>query len=607
MNINFSLAVIAAATCISMFLTGCGDSPEKNYEKAHEYLYVKEDLETGMKYLEKAAKGGHQKAQKELEGLKMLQKIHDEANNSNNKKNESNIQPQKTEEKNGQVKSNISVDDQLKDLRKTEVTLKNRAEKIIAAKYDSKHTFGEHTQAMRKAMNTISSLFQQSLSATDEKTKTKIVAQIQQQCVIAEQNAKWIEENAPLRQAILDFENDFIKGPLSVFLNADYSLRKEKTWQERGSTIINNIKNEGIQIDNLLDATEFKEAKTACQKSIPHLSESYTEIGEIAVEYSDSFVYKICLSVLSKLDPKQSEALEKKSSNRTDSLKKEIEKQIEERDWSNAEKTMAELIKQKEEIESYQQRIFYGALLSSISFNEKSLLTISVKDEKIIMASVQPGSFTMIDSFDTAYDIKLRSHTVKVNQKYYIGITEVTQGLRDAVTGSKSSKKNTPVSGISWNDAQEFCKTLNKLTEGTRPEGYVFSLPTDAQWEFAARGGTMSKGYKYSGSDTLEEIAWFSANSNLITHQVGTKAPNELGLFDMLGNVGEWCMDDYMESFRNHTEGDKPATGGSEKVIRGGSCRTANGSCNLSNRSKAFSYRGEPDVGFRLALVRAQE
>ncbi|MBR6240448.1 MAG: SUMF1/EgtB/PvdO family nonheme iron enzyme [Lentisphaeria bacterium] len=570
-------------------------------------MFVKDDFETGMIYLEKAAKGGHKKAQEDLEKLKQFQNIQGEANNSNNKKNETPIQPIKTEEKKVQVKSNISVDDQLKDLRKTEVTLKNRAEKIIAAKYDPKHSFGEHTQAMRKALNTISSLFQQSLSATDDKTKERIIAQIQQQSVIAEQNAKWIEDNASLRQAVLDFENDFIKGPLSIFINADYSLRREKAWQEKGAALLNDIKNTGIQIDNLLDATDFKEAKATCQKSISNICKSYAAIGEIAADYSDSFVLKICLTVLSKLDPKQCEALEKKSSNRTDSLKKEIEKQIEEKDWSNAEKTMAELKKQKEEIGSYQQRIFYGALLNSISFNEKNLLTISVKDEKIIVASVQPGSFTMIDSFDTAYDIKLRSHNVNINQKYYIGITEVTQGLRDAVMGTNSSKKNTPVSGISWNDAQEFCKTLNTLTKGTRPEGYVFSLPTDAQWEYAARGGALSKGYKYSGSDKLEEIAWFSANSNLITHQVGTKAPNELGLFDMLGNVGEWCMDDYIESFRNHTEGDKPATGGSKKVIRGGSYRTANGSCNLSNRSNAFSYSGEPDVGFRLALVRAQE
>ena len=357
MKKTLSLAFIAAATCISISLTACGDSPEKNYEKAQEYIFEKKDWETGKKYLEKAAKGGHKKAQEQLIAF---QDLSDEVNRAKKMGMEENSQPKNTEEKKELVKSNVSVDDQLKDLRKVEVALKNRAEKIIAAQYDSKHTFGEHTQAMRKAMNTISSLFQQSLSTTDEKTKAKIVAHIQQQCVIAEQNAKWIEDNAPLRQAIVTFENDFIKRPLSVFLYAELRLLKDKSAREKFSAIVKDINNTGVQIDNLLETTDFNEAKVACQKSIPNISESYAKIGVIALECSDIYVYNICQSVLTKLNQEQSAKLEQVLSDRITKLKQQIEQQIEKKDWSNAEKTMTDLSSMKVDTMSYQQKIAQG-------------------------------------------------------------------------------------------------------------------------------------------------------------------------------------------------------------------------------------------------------
>ena len=134
----------------------------------------------------------------------------------------------------------------------------------------------------------------------------------------------------------------------------------------------------------------------------------------------------------------------------------------------------------------------------------------------------------------------------------------------------------------------EFCKKLNDM--GLAPAGYKFSLPTEAQWEYAARGGNKSTGYEYSGSNDINEVAWYDGNSGGQTHPVGEKKPNELGLYDMSGNVWEWCLD----------------TIGSHRIIRGGSWNYRAYNCQVANRNY-----GSPDYrygkyGFRLALVPVQ-
>jgi len=183
---------------------------------------------------------------------------------------------------------------------------------------------------------------------------------------------------------------------------------------------------------------------------------------------------------------------------------------------------------------------------------------------------------------------------------YYIGRTEVTQALWEAVMGSNPSRfkgDNNSVECVSWEDCQEFIRKLNSLT------GRVFRLPTEAEWEYAARGGNRSSGYRYSGSNDIDEVAWYDGNAGMTTHPVGQKRANELGLYDMSGNVYEWCSDWYGSySSAPQTNPQGPATG-SDRVCRGGFYWFDAGVCRVSDRRRLVpSYRG-CDLGLRLVLV----
>ena len=158
------------------------------------------------------------------------------------------------------------------------------------------------------------------------------------------------------------------------------------------------------------------------------------------------------------------------------------------------------------------------------------------------MVEVRGGTFRMgatSEQGSDACDWEKPVHSVTLSG-YNIGKTEVTQELWQAVMGSNPSRfkgDNMPVECVSWDDCQEFIRKLNSLTSQN------FRLPTEAEWEFACRGGNNSRGYKYSGSNYIDNVAWYDGNSGDKTHPVATKSPNELGIYDMSGNVWEWCND----------------------------------------------------------------
>lgn len=221
------------------------------------------------------------------------------------------------------------------------------------------------------------------------------------------------------------------------------------------------------------------------------------------------------------------------------------------------------------------------------------------------MIRVEPGTFQM-GSNDGDSDEK-PVHSVTLTKAYYMGQTEVTQALWQAVMGqtptsggnqwwsSSGLGDDYPAYYISYTDCQEFLAKLNAMT------GKQFRMPTEAEWEFAARGGTKSKGYTYAGSNTIGDVAWYTENSGSKTHPVGQKQANELGLYDMSGNVWEWCADWY-GSYTSGAQTDPtgPATG-SPRVSRGGSWYDNAACCRSAYRGN-HSPGTRSNVGFRLAL-----
>lgn len=196
-----------------------------------------------------------------------------------------------------------------------------------------------------------------------------------------------------------------------------------------------------------------------------------------------------------------------------------------------------------------------------------------------------------------AFSYELPAHQVYVNG-FYMGQTEIPQWLWTAVMSTNPSLwkgSYLPVERIKRNDIQLFLSKLNSIT------GQHFRLPTEAEWEYAARGGNRSRGYKYSGSNNIDDVAWYAGNSEKRTHEVGTKQPNELGLYDMSGNVWEWCSDwfhNYTTAYQSNPKG--PATGNAH-TNRGGGWSNSAPYCRVSHRYEG-NEKGGTDLGFRIVL-----
>ena len=227
--------------------------------------------------------------------------------------------------------------------------------------------------------------------------------------------------------------------------------------------------------------------------------------------------------------------------------------------------------------------------------------TFTVNGVEFTMVAVDGGTFTMgatNEQGSDANDDEKPVHPVTLSP-FYIGQTEVTQALWEAVMGSNpsySTGTNKPVEKVSWNDCQDFLRKLNEIT------GENFKLPTEAQWEYAARGGNRSQGYKYSGSNTPNSVAWYGDNSGHATHDVGTLQGNELGIYDMSGNVSEWCEDwDSDYSSNSQTDPTGPSAG-TFRVYRGGAYPSFVSVCRVSFRGGMKPIFPDNTIGLRLAL-----
>ncbi len=234
---------------------------------------------------------------------------------------------------------------------------------------------------------------------------------------------------------------------------------------------------------------------------------------------------------------------------------------------------------------------------------ELHLLGIPVK-----MVRVEAGTFTM---GSTEMDNEKWPHEVTLTSDFFIADTEVTQELWVAVMGVNPVNtylrgEQHPIINVSWNDCQVFLEKLRNLTS------LDFRLPTEAEWEYAARGGNKSKGYKYAGSNDIDEVAWYEVNCFFVgldspdygVHDVKTKQPNELGLYDMSGNAKEWCSDWFSSSYGTGKKVDpKGPDTGAGRVLRGGSWGTNSSFCRISARDVSGPDKIHAGNGLRLVLT----
>ena len=223
------------------------------------------------------------------------------------------------------------------------------------------------------------------------------------------------------------------------------------------------------------------------------------------------------------------------------------------------------------------------------------------------MVWIAPGSFQMGDATGNGDGDEKPVHEVRLSAGYWLGESEVTQGQWQAVMGNNPSHFNgdaLPVESVSWDEAVAFCRKLteSERAKGKLPAGLEYRLPTEAQWEYGCRAGTTGD---YAGE--LDSMAWYDSNSGRQTHEVKTKRPNAWGLYDMHGNVREWCSD----QFRIYPAGTQVdptgATDDASRVYRGGSWDCPAGGCRSASRDRYTPGVGDSNLGFRLAAVLSSE
>ena len=346
---------------------------------------------------------------------------------------------------------------------------------------------------------------------------------------------------------------------------------------------------------------EIKKALEIAEKGRNEDQQCFTKLENKHKEEISQFKKELSfrLSEVNDLNAIISEKEEKQKAIERELKQIETKRKEEEQNFLTQEKKLKEEVsKLKQELSSSLAEI--QKLRRTFEYETQSLDEQERKKQGVFtingvtfkMIAVQGGTYTMgatSEQGSDAWDDEKPAHKETVSD-LMIGETPVTQELWQAVMGSNPSSfkgdMQRPVEQVSWNDCQKFIKKLNQLT------GQNFRLPTEAEWEYVARGGNRSKGYKYAGSNDVGTVAWYNGNSGSTTHKVKTKQPNELGIYDMSGNVLERCQDKYYNSQRNS----------GDRVLRGGSW--GNGARRVRVSVRYYSGPGNRSryIGLRLAL-----
>jgi formylglycine-generating enzyme required for sulfatase activity len=252
------------------------------------------------------------------------------------------------------------------------------------------------------------------------------------------------------------------------------------------------------------------------------------------------------------------------------------------------------------------------AVTAALNYAEGKNYTITLPNAVALdLLWISPGTFTMgaPRSEDGSHEWERPQTVVTISKGFWLGKTPVTQGQYQAIMGHNPSRftkagLGAPVEMVSWHDAMKFCHRLTKREQaaGRLPQGYAYMLPTEAQWEYACRAGTTGARY-----GNLNDIAWYVGNSGNSTHPVGQKKPNAFGLYDMIGNVSQWCADWYSETLPGGNVTDPVgADAGSYRVLRGGDWGHAAALCRSGCRLANDPSLPGSLFGFRLALAPAR-
>ena len=371
--------------------------------------------------------------------------------------------------------------------------------------------------------------------------------------------------------------------------------------------------------------TNVDDLDAAVAKSLPIVKEQQMRTGwvradSIASDEAQARITRLEKDIAGyKEDLKKLEADLKKKAEECDSLDK-FNKGAQQ-EIKNLQETMNQLHQKCDALKAQKEQWQENRLVVEQSYQEKvnevagdlekvleklkgkQIETIQVPGTNVSfkMVRVEGGTFVMGANNDdeAAWDNEKPAHQVTLSD-YYIGETQVTQALWRAVMGKNPSlfkgDLNRPVESVSWDDCQIFIEKLNALT------GMSFCLPTEAQWEFAARGGNKSKGYQYAGGDDIVKVAWYEDNSKEKTHHFAQKDANELGIYDMSGNVWEWCQDWYGDYANTKQTNPKGPTKGSDRVSRGGGWFNTARNCRVSVRNYKEPTATNQNRGLRLAL-----